>query len=254
MLKGCGLGSGEVSFPFEGPSGLGQGTDWKDLGWKPEVPVGDDGDRTYGGTGWGEDDLVTCSRGYFNRAGGEGERGEDDFSWGGGRGVFVKSATRLLSPTPVPAGSSLALPASVFMGKAMRWEGRAGGDRGCAGGCRLRLCLPAFLSAAAAVSGRPASAPAVAAGRAGSRCGASGGGLHADGQMDNETEWMRATHTLLPSLLSAHKSRDKEAVGTQATAAQHTHAADKDTGWGEAGTPGTRRAGGEAPVTSGKTS
>lgn len=60
LLKGCGLGSGEVSFAFGESSGLGGGTGWKDLGWKPEVTIGDDGDRNYGGTGWGEDDLVKC--------------------------------------------------------------------------------------------------------------------------------------------------------------------------------------------------
>lgn len=136
------------------------------------------------------------------------------------RGVFVKSTTWLLSPTPVPLGPPLAPPASVFMGKQMRWEGRAGGDSGCAGGCRLRLCLPAFLSAAA-VSGWLAAAPAVAAGRAGSRCGASGGGLHADGQMDNETEWMRATHTLPPfSVVCTQKPRQRSSGS-----AGHSHTA-----------------------------
>lgn len=72
-----------------------RGADRRTRQWRLDIPGGGNGGRECGGIGWSEDDLVECSRGYADGAGGASDLRVRGHGSSQVSGVLVKSATGL---------------------------------------------------------------------------------------------------------------------------------------------------------------
>lgn len=188
-----------------------RGADRRTRQWRLDIPGGDNGGRDRGGIGGSEDDLVECSRGYADGAGGASNLGVRGHGSSQVSGVLATGLVWLCRHLPI---------------KGKRGGGRAGRSGEAVVG------LAAGWMRSVPFSG---SSPERLAG-----CSTCWGGWEGWGagagrlegvclQMDNETGWMTATHTLPPfSVVWTQKPRQRSPGEARPGAPTgHAHAGDK---------------------------